>query len=172
MPVVEVPVRAETRRRVRNHLPLVIAMWTGCVLLVGWIASRTEVGPVVATLNSRRGFHLGDVVLAAVTAAVASVVTWLLLRPAQQAGRRRDGDVDVVAVELRRLPLIVVLWFAVMVSSLWAAFETKVGPVLFVYSKQRSVRLGDLAFTVVAVAVAGWLTAVLLRPTARRTAPD
>jgi hypothetical protein len=164
MPVVELPVRAETRRRVRNRLPLVIAMWVACVLGVGWVASATTVGPVVAELTTRRGFHAGDLLLAAGVAVVASMVTWLLLRP------RRDGDaaIEVVAVELRRIPAILALWFAVMVSSLWAAFETEVGPVLFVYNNHRSVRLGDLAFTIVAVAVASWLTAVLLKPTAER----
>lgn len=167
MPIVELPVRAQTRRRVRNRLPWVIVVWIACVLGVGWVASATTVGPVVAELTPRRGFHVGDLVLAAGVAILAGLVSWFLLRPPPQPQRDGDPDIEVVVLELRRLPVILVLWFGVMVSSLWAAFETEVGPVLFVYNDHRSVRLGDLAFSVVAIAFAAWATTVLLRPSDR-----
>jgi hypothetical protein len=92
---------------------------------------------------------------------VTAVVSWALLRPPRPSGAE---DHEVVSVELRRLPLIVALWLAVMLGSLWAAFETEVGPVLFVYNNHRSVRLGDLLATVAMVGVAAWATVVLLRP--------
>ncbi len=170
MPVIEVPVRPQTRRRVRNHLPLVIGLWVLSVLGTGWVASATEVGPVVYELTTRRGLHLADVALATAVALTTSIASWLLLRPAPPA-RPVDGEpeVDVVALELRRLPWILVMWVGVMFASLWAAFETEVGPVLFVYNNHRSARLGDLVFTLLLVAGASVVTAALLQP--RRDEP-
>ena len=115
----------------------------------GWKPPRRSIGPLPVRDCDRLAIALTS-----------------LLRPASDAAAAADPSVDVVAVELRRIPVILAMWFAVMVSSLWAAFETEVGPVLFVYNNHRSVRLGDLVFTVVAVAAASWLTALLLRPSA------
>jgi hypothetical protein len=165
MPVIEVPVRPQTRRRVRNRLPLVIALWVLSVLGTGWLASATEVGPVVYELTTRRGLHLADIVLGGLVALTASLASWLLLRPAPPAPPV-DGEpaVEVVAFELRRLPWILLMWVSVMFASLWAAFETEVGPVLFVYNNHRSARLGDLVLTVVLVIGASVATAALLQP--------
>lgn len=163
MPVIEVPVRAATRRRVRHRLPVVVVLWTLCILGVGWVAAATRVGPIVYTFTRQRGVHLADVALAAVVVVIASVITWLLLRPSPRRPRGED-EVEVVAVELRRIPLIIAMWIASMFIAVWIAFETEVGPVLFVYNQHRRVRLGELVAAVVIVAVAGWATAALLRP--------
>jgi hypothetical protein len=165
MPVIEVPVRPQTRRRVRNHLPLVIALWVLSVLGTGWVASATEVGPVVYELTTRRGLHLADVLLASSVAVTASLASWLLLRPPPPAPPV-DGEpeVELVALELRRLPWILLMWVSVLFASLWAAFETEVGPVLFVYNNHRSARLGDLVFTLVLLTGASFATAALLSP--------
>jgi hypothetical protein len=166
MPVLELPVRAQTRQRVRNRLPAVIVLWSVSVLAVGWVASATKLGPIVHRFNGYHGIHLADVLLAAIVTAGAGVGTWLLLRSGRDADLDQ-GELDVVAIELRRLPLILALWVAVTIASVWVAFETEVGPVLFEYNNHRAVRVGDLAFTFAAIAAAAWLTVLLLRPRAR-----
>lgn len=172
MPVIWVPVRPQTRRRVRTRLPLVIALWVVSVLGTGWVASATQVGPVVYEFTSRRGLHLADLFLAALVASTASLATWLLLRPTPPPPvREGEEPVEVVALELRRLPWILAMWVAVTFASVWVAFETEVGPVLFVYNNHRSARLGDLLFTVSIVAVASVLTARLLQPRVREVEP-
>jgi hypothetical protein len=168
MPVIWVPVRPQTRRRVRTHLPLVIAIWVVSVLGTSWVVSATQVGPVVYEFNSRRGLHLADLFLAGLVACTASLASWLLLRPAPAVPPRADEEpVEVVALELRRLPWILAMWVAVTFASVWVAFETEVGPALFVYNNHRSARLGDLLFSVAIVAVAGVVTARLLQPRVR-----
>ena len=163
MPVIEVPVRAQTRRRVRNRLPAVIVLWSVCMVAAGWVATATKLGPVVHRFNGFHGVHLADVVLAALLLGAAAVGTWLLLRPRRPTGSDA-GAVDVVAVELRRLPAIVAVWALVTVASVWVAFDTEVGPILFEWNNHRAGRLGDLVFTAGAIAFASWATARLLRP--------
>lgn len=165
MPVIEVPVRAQTRRRVRNRLPLVIALWSVSVVAAGWIATATKLGPVVHRFNGYHGVHLTDVVLAALLIGGAGIGTWLLLRPVPPSGGQAD-EVDVVAVELRRLPAIIAVWAVVTIASVWVAFDTEIGPVLFEWNNHRAGRLGDLLFTVAAIVLASWVTVVLLRPRA------
>jgi hypothetical protein len=170
MPVIEVPVRAQTRRRVRSRLPAVIVLWSLSVLAAGWVASATKVGPVVHRFNGYHGIHLADVVLAGLLIGAAAAGTWLLLRPRPEP--RNDADeIDVMALELRRFPAIIAVWALVTIASVWVAFETEIGPVLFEWNNHRAGRLGDLLFTIGAIALASWVTLLLLRPRpgARRT---
>jgi hypothetical protein len=148
---------------------VIIVMWAACVFATGWVASTTRVGPVVYTFTKQRGVHLADVGLALLVLAVASAITWLALRPPRH---RRDDEVEVVAVELRRAPAIIAMWIAAVVASVLVTFETEVGPVLFVYNQHRRVRLGDLVVSFVIVVVAGWATTRLLRPDPEPGAPE
>lgn len=165
MPLIEVPVRAATRRHLRRRLPAVLVMWAVCVLGAGWFASATRLGPVVLTFNRQRGIHLTDVALALVVAAVASVATWQLLRVPPVFGE--DDNDHALVVELRRLPLVILLWLGAMAVAFWVAFDTKIGPVLMVdnpHNPRRAIHLGDVLVGPALIAVVAWLTVVLLRP--------
>lgn len=174
MPLIEVPVRATTRRHLRRRLPAVIVMWAVCVLGAGWFASATRLGPVLITFNRQRGIHLTDVVLALVVAVVASVATWQLLRVPPVFGEEEHDD--ALVVELRRLPLVILLWVGAMAVAFWVAFDTKIGPMLMVdnpHNPRRAIYLGDVLVGPALIAVVAWLSVVLLRPEpGSKAAPD
>jgi len=166
VPLIEVPVRGTTRRHLRRRLPIALALWAVCVLGAGWIASATRLGPVVLTFNRQRGIHLTDVVLALVVAGGASVMTWRLLRVPPVFGDEDDED-GALVVELRRLPLVIVLWVGAMAIAFWVAFDTKIGPMLMVdnpHNPRRAIYLGDVLVGPAIIALVAWVSVVLLRP--------
>ena len=59
---------------------MVLMVWAVAVAAVLLTAVDTRVGPVLFTISRRHGVHLGDVLVLLAAAAIAAVLTWLLLR--------------------------------------------------------------------------------------------
>ncbi len=115
------------------------------------VAAQTKFGPVILTLSSRHGVHLGDalaVVFGLVIASTVTVVLWVT------APERPPTGVVLAWV------LVAVVWQLCLVVSLFVAAATDYGPVV-VHLGRHEVHLGDIVVVLVGVAIAATLTAIV-----------
>jgi hypothetical protein len=60
-------------------------VWAVAVAASLFVASETEIGPVVLDLSKNHGIHAGDLMAVGVAALVASVTTTVILRSARKS---------------------------------------------------------------------------------------
>ena len=131
---------------------LCAAVWLAMIALVVYVALH-DWGGVVITLQHGNGIRVSDLAAVIGGGIVAVGVTWYVWRTCPN---RREAAIGV------RWIICTMVWIIAMVSSLYVASETRLGPVILPLSAGHGVHLSDLlvmllggaiAFTVTVVAV-------------------
>jgi hypothetical protein len=74
---------------------MVLVVWAVAMAGVLMTAMDTRAGPVLFTISPRHGVHLGDVLVLLAAAAIAAVLTWLLIRKPSREHRRSDVNTSM-----------------------------------------------------------------------------
>jgi hypothetical protein len=141
---------------------LCAVVWLLMMAAVVYVAG-TEWGPVAVSLSGRhavRWSEFGAMVLGLGLASTVTFVAWATSPTREQAS---------VAV---RWVLCSVVWVGVMVSSLYVASQTKLGPVVIAVSSRHGVHLSDVLVVLVGVAVATTFTLVAWATSPGRRSPS
>ncbi len=129
---------------------LCAAVWLAMIALVVYVALH-DWGGVVITLQHGNGIRVSDLTAVIGGGIVAVGVTGYAWRTCPD---RREAAIGV------RLIICVMVWLIAMVSSLYIASETRLGPVVIPLSNKHGVHLSDLVVMLLGGVIAVAVTAV------------
>lgn len=145
--------RGTARRWGRYGRPMRWLLCAGAWLVANaaglYVAAQTKWGPVVVSLSTRQGVHLGDILALLVGVAIATTVTVVVWVTAPKHPPTR-----VVLAWV----LCAAVWQIAMVASIFVVASTDWGPVVVRLGQNKPVPLGDVLVLLVGVSVAALVT--------------
>lgn len=127
-------------------------VWLAMIALVVFVALH-DWGPVVIPLQHGNGIRVSDLAAVLGGGAVALGATWLAWRTDPN---RRSAAIGV------RVLIVLMTWLIAMVSSLYVAHETRLGPVVLPLTHGHGVHLSDLIVMLTGIAISVGVTTVCI----------